>query len=101
MAIRTLTFDDLDGSEGAETVRVSFGDRAVDIDLSEANRDKLEKALAPYFEHGREVMRKQSAGNSETAKMRQWLQEHGHKVGDKGRIPEDLQAIYRQAHQGV
>jgi hypothetical protein len=74
------------------------GDQAVDIDLGEANRDKLEKALAPYFEHGREVVRKQS-GNSETAKMRQWLQDHGHKVGDKGRIPEDLQVIYSQAHR--
>jgi hypothetical protein len=98
MATRTITFDDLDGSEDAETVRISVGDLAVDIDLSPANRDKLDKTLAPYFEHGREVVRKQSASNNDTAKMRQWLQEHGHKVGDKGRIPEDLQAIYHQAH---
>jgi Lsr2 len=97
MATRTLTFDDLDGSEDAQTVRISVGGQAVDIDLSQANRDKLEKALAPYFEHGREVVRKQSSGSS-TAKMRQWLQEQGHKVGDKGRIPEDLQAIYHQSH---
>jgi hypothetical protein len=98
MATRTLTFDDLDGSEGAQTVRISVGDQTVDIDLGEANRDKLEKMLAPYFEHGREAVRRQG-GNGETAKMRQWLQEQGHKVGDKGRIPEDLQAIFRQAQR--
>ncbi len=100
MATRTITFDDLDGSEGAETVRISVGDLAVDIDLSPANRDKLEKLLTPYFEHGHQAVRKQGS-NTETAKMRQWLQEQGHKVGDKGRIPEDLQAIYLQAHQGA
>jgi len=69
MATKTITFDDLDGSEDAETVRISVGDLAVDIDLSPANRDKLEKLLAPYFEHGRQVVRKQG-GNSETARMR-------------------------------
>jgi Lsr2 len=100
MATKTITFDDLDGSEDAETVRISLGDLAVDIDLSPANRDKVEKLLAPYFEHGRTVVRKQG-GNSNTAEMRQWLQDQGHKVGDKGRIPEDLQATYRQAHQGA
>lgn len=98
MTTRSITFDDMDGSEGAETVRISVGDQAVDIDLSPANRDKLQKTLAPYFEHGREVVRKQSASNSDTARMRQWLQEHGHKVSDKGRIPEELQVIYQQAH---
>jgi hypothetical protein len=97
MATRTLTFDDLDGSEGAETVRISVGDQAVDIDLGPANRDKLSKMLAPYFEHGREVVRKQGAG-SNTAMMRQWLQDHGHSVSDKGRVPEDLQAVYHKAH---
>jgi len=99
MATRTLMYDDLDESEGAQTVRISVDDQAVDIDLSPTNRDKLEKTLAPYFEHGREVVRKQGV-NSNTAKMRQWLQEQGHKVGDKGRIPEDLQAIYHQANSG-
>jgi nucleoid-associated protein Lsr2 len=100
MATRTLTYDDLDESEGAQTVRISVGDAAVDIDLSPANLEKLNEALAPYFEHGREVVRRQGRGTS-TAQMRKWLQEHGHKVGDKGRIPEDLQAIYREAHAGA
>ena len=85
----------MDGSEGAETVRLSLGDEGVDIDLAQANRDKLRKLLAPYFHRGREVKR---PGGGETAKVREWLKSNGHKVPEKGRIPADLQAIYDQAH---
>ena len=68
----------MDGSEGAETVRLSLGDEGVDIDLAQANRDKLRKLLAPYFHRGREVKR---PGGGETAKIREWLKSNGPELG--------------------
>ena len=94
MASKTVVTDDLDGSEGATTTRIAFGDEAIDIDLTAANLAKYRKMLAPLFDVGREVTRK-GGNNSETTQAREWLQAHGHKVGEKGRIPEDLMAIYR------
>ncbi len=97
MATITTKVDDLDGkSEGAETIRISVGDQAIDIDLAPASLKKLEDVLKPYFDKGREVARKANA--SDTSKMRAWLIAHGHKLGEKGRIPEELQAIYHAAN---
>lgn len=45
MAKAELIRDNLDGSDGAETVTFAFADRKFEIDLVEANRAKLEKAL--------------------------------------------------------
>jgi Lsr2 len=101
VASKTIILDDLDGkTEGAETtritIRIGVDEQAVDIDLAKPNQDKLRQLLKPYFDAGREVTRKGgSAGDSETTKARAWLQQHGHKVGEKGRIPDDLMAIYR------
>lgn len=39
-----------------------------------------------------------NGGSSEIAKMREWLKANGHEVGDKGRILQELQDIYRAAH---
>jgi D-hexose-6-phosphate mutarotase len=97
MATKQVVLDDIDGSEGAETIRISVGDETIEIDLGSDNRDKLQKALSTYFQHGRPVVKK-AAGNSDTAKVREWLQANGHQVNDKGRIPEELQAIYHAAH---
>jgi len=100
MATVTTKIDDLDGkTENAETVRIRVGDDAVDIDLGKPNLDKLMQLLKPYFDKGREVGVKSGDNNSEIAKARAWLQSHGHKVGEKGRINPDLMAIYHAQSQ--
>jgi hypothetical protein len=98
MATKTITLDDLDGSEGAETIRISVGDRIVDIDLAKASRTALDKALAPYFDKGRPVVKKSSGNGGSTQAIRDWLRSNGHEIGDKGRIPEDKQALYDAAN---
>jgi nucleoid-associated protein Lsr2 len=100
VASKTIILDDLDGkTEGAETtritIRVGVDEQAVDIDLAKPNQDKLMQLLKPYFDAGREVTRKSGGSDSETTRARAWLLQHGHKVGEKGRIPDDLMAIYR------
>ena len=46
--------DDLDGSGNAETVSFGFGGVTYEVDLSTKNRARLEKALGPFIEAGRE-----------------------------------------------
>jgi len=43
----TLT-DDLDGSEPARTYRFAWQDTVYEIDLTDAHRDELLRALQPY-----------------------------------------------------
>lgn len=98
MATKLVTLDDLDSSEGAETVLFSLHGVNYEIDLSPANVTKLEKALSVFIDKGREVATKKPASsNGETAKIRAWLQANGHQVQDKGRIPQDLVDKYTAA----
>ncbi|MGX1491238.1 hypothetical protein RKD41_003497 [Streptomyces tendae] len=50
-------FDDIDGSEAAETIAFGLDGKSYEIDLNEANAKKLRKALAPYVEAGRKRSR--------------------------------------------
>ena len=49
--------DDLDGSEGATTVRFAFGDQSYEIDLNEQHTEELRAALDPYITAGRRLSR--------------------------------------------
>lgn len=49
MAQITKLIDDLDGSEDdVQTVRFALGGKAYELDLSAANRQRLDEALAPF-----------------------------------------------------
>lgn len=52
--IVTLT-DDLDGSEGAQTVTFSLEGTTWQVDLGERNREALKNALKPFVDAAREV----------------------------------------------
>ena len=49
--------DDIDGSEAAETIAFGLDGKSYEIDLNEANAEKLREALAPYVEAGRKRSR--------------------------------------------
>ena len=55
----TIT-DDIDGSEGAETVSFSFDGQNYEIDLGRKNHDKFRKGLQPFIDSGRRVGRQGS-----------------------------------------
>jgi len=92
MAKEYFVRDDLDGTPGAETHKLTLDERSISIDLSSENYEKLTQALEPYFNAGTE--RTQNS-TSDTAKVRAWLRANGHEISDKGRIPEDKLALYR------
>lgn len=116
--------DDLDGkTEGAKTHTLMVDGDYFEIDLIERHVDLLNKALAKFIAAARPVdpptaaqpavaaqtrrtrTRTRSSGDSaareRTAATRAWLKANGHPdLGDRGRIPQDLQAKYDAAHTG-
>src|SRR4051812_50223705 len=65
MARHFVLVDDLDGSEGAETITYTVNGQDYEIDLSENNAEKFHDALEPYIQNSREVRRQ-----AETARRR-------------------------------
>ena len=106
--------DDLDGSDAVGTVTFSLENRAYEIDLSDENTDKLHEALAPFIEHARKAGGPGGPGGrartqrqtkvadksdrskrKDTAAIREWARQHGHKVSDRGRIPKSVVEAYQ------
>jgi hypothetical protein len=104
--VAVVISDDLDGSEGAETVTFGFDGVNYEIDLSEKNRTKLGKAFAPYIEHGRRVrlQQRRSSGASasgpriDRAAVRVWAKGQGLQVSERGRISAHVMQQYEAAH---
>jgi hypothetical protein len=101
--------DDLDGSEASGTVPFSLDGRSYEIDLSEKNTDKLRKDLTPFIDAARTVGgrgrgRRQSPGTraarssrEDSQAIREWARQNGHKVSDRGRIPQSVLEAYQAA----
>ncbi len=103
--ISVVTSDDLDGSEGAETVTFGLDGVTYEIDLSEKNRAKLELIFAPYIEHGRRVAQRRrrvsatSAGSRvDRAAVRAWAKDRGLNVSERGRISAEVLREYEAAN---
>ncbi|MFF8384243.1 histone-like nucleoid-structuring protein Lsr2 [Streptomyces kanasensis] len=103
----TLT-DDIEGGEAAETVRFGLDGKSYEIDLNEANAEKLRKALAPYLDAGRkksgggvEKARKpfrHTAVDPDPAAVRAWAQSNKLDVPARGRIPKRVYDAFEEAH---
>ena len=100
--------DDIDGSDGAETVTFSFDGQSYEVDLSTKNRDKLQKALQPFIDSGRRAGRQSAARSARTrttaprnnsSTIRSWAAEQGLTVSERGRIPASIVAKYEAAHR--
>lgn len=113
MAIKEVLVDDLDetiikdGKGG--TVSFAFDNQHYEIELSNANKEKLAELLAPYIEKARKVGGRKSplvraVDNSgeersyELIDARRWLIEQGHDVSRRGPLPEEFLKLYEEAH---
>lgn len=113
MAQKTIVrlIDDLDETEAEETVNFGLDGTSYEIDLSAPNAAKLRDALATYVANARKSGRSSSPAASrpasstrrpraargdreQTQAIREWARSHGHKVGDKGRIPASVLEAY-------
>jgi hypothetical protein len=108
--VNVRLIDDLDEEEtAAETVRFSVGDRAYVIDLSEQHVKELHEALAPYIRHARPAgtrpkvtksrASRRTSDPAENRRIREWANKVGILLSNRGRIPDNVLAQYRQRDQ--
>ena len=104
--------DDLDGSEGVETVRLGWNGDWRELELSKKNLASLSRALDKYWDAARPVSgdgyssrrrRSSRATSSRSAKakrdpkvIRTWARQNGIAVPARGRIPADVERSYNE-----
>jgi hypothetical protein len=104
--------DDLDGSEGAETVRLGWNGDWRELELSKKNVAALSRALDKYWNVSRPVSdgpvrdrsRARKTRSARPAKrdpkvIRSWATSNGIEVPARGRIPVDVERRYNEAHR--
>ena len=103
--VHTLFIDDIDGGEAEGTVRFALDGTDYEIDLSAAHTAKLHQALATYIAHGRKVggvarrapRGRRGGSEVDSAAVRAWANGQGITIKERGRIPADVVAKYREA----
>lgn len=88
--------DDIDGTPGAKTVTFGFNNRWYEIDLSKGNAEKLKEVLKPYLRKARATAPPKQQPN-EAKVIREWANNNGYELAEKGRIPRDIVEAYRNA----
>ncbi|MEU9113327.1 Lsr2 family protein [Streptomyces sp. NPDC048483] len=106
--VQVLLVDDLDGGEADETVTFALDGKSYEIDLTDANAQKLRESLADFVKAGRRAGRSAGArgkartaaagGSGDTAKIRAWAKENGYNVNDRGRVPADIREAFEKAN---
>jgi hypothetical protein len=98
--------DDIDGSEAVDTVTFGYQGKQYEIDLSQKNFDRLEKALTPFIQKARTVRatgsgrqrRRRGAASparaTDTKAIREWARAQGLQVSERGRIPAEIVERY-------
>jgi nucleoid-associated protein Lsr2 len=108
-----VLIDDLDGSEGVETVRIGWNGDWRELDLSKKNLASLSKAFDTYWNVSRPVSangrssrrRPKTTASPRSAKatrdpklIRSWATDNGISVPARGRIPGDVERRYNEAN---
>ncbi len=105
--VQTILLDDMDGGEARRTATFAIDGKAYEIDLNDANLDKLSDALAPFIEKARRssttggrrpATRGASSSNGDASAVRTWAREQGYEVSDRGRVPKEIRDAYDQSH---
>ena len=103
--VQTLFIDDIDGGEAEGTVRFALDGAEYEIDLSAKHGDELRDSLKNYIAHARKVgggARRGARGarkpsSIDTVAVRAWARENGFDIKERGRVPAEVVAKYRQA----
>ncbi|GAA4672555.1 Lsr2 dimerization domain-containing protein [Gordonia humi] len=101
--------DDLDGVEldEYETVKWSLDGKSYEFDTSPQHAEEFRNHVASYIAASRSVGRAPQRRNATTAAarpaantrvIRQWANENGFTVSDRGRIPADVITAYEAAN---
>jgi hypothetical protein len=101
--------DDLDGTEAEEQVEFAVDGKSYEIDLSASNSARLREALAPFISAARRASGRRRSSTSPAAArpstdreqnqaIREWAQQQGMKISERGRIPSNVLEAYHQNH---
>jgi Lsr2 len=111
--------DDMDGTEGAETIEFTWDGKQLVIDLNEANATWFRESMAPFVKAARlkpkpktkpKTARPVEAGglsavtvSSDEARMRRdkirrWGRRNGFEVSNLSKIPQAVVDAYEAAH---
>jgi hypothetical protein len=103
-----LLTDDLDGSEADATLAFSVDGVSYELELNAENRDKFDRAVAPFVAAARRVRGSSTQRGPQAARsgskradlndIRTWARKQGWDVSDRGRVPADVVAAYDEAH---
>jgi len=106
--------DDLDGTAAEDVSTVSFALDGVsyEIDLSEANAEKLRAGLEEFVNSARRTGGRVKRGaapskrpgspasREQTKAIRDWARQNGYELSDRGRIPATVIEAFEAAHAG-
>lgn len=115
MVQRVVTefIDDIDGSPAERTFAFTVDGTNYEIDLSAQNIAEFKSAIGGFVESARKVKGSRSndgrrtsgarasggrQSREQTQAVRQWARQHGHNIGNRGRIPASIQQAFDQAH---
>lgn len=107
--VQVILVDDVNGGEASETIEFALDGVTYEIDLNDENAAKLREDLAPWIGQarrsgGRRQTRRRAGGapsaarSEDLAKMREWGRDNGFKVSSRGRVSQELQDAYADAH---
>jgi hypothetical protein len=109
-----VTLDDLSGASGAKLKKFGLDGVSYEIDLTDDNARQLDEALAEYVSAARKAIdtpatrsaaRKAdaaelAANREKNRQIKQWARENGYSVSDRGRIPVNVLAAWKDANEG-
>lgn len=105
--VKVILVDDLEGGHAEETVKFAIDGGSYEIDLNQANADRLRNALAPFVGAARKAGRsngsrgrRSGAGErrGRAADIREWARTKSIEVNERGRIPARVVEMYEAAH---
>ena len=108
--VQIVLEDDIDGGEATQTVTFALDGTHYEIDLNDANAERLRSAIAPFVGHGRKLTggagrrgagrrtAPAAIGGASAKEIRVWAHANGHAVPERGRIPADVRSAYEAAN---
>lgn len=106
MARRTVQIlvDDLDGGDASSSRAFSYEGIDYTIDLNEEHVAAFDAAIQPWIDAAQRVGgRRRTSGTTSTSSgrtklIREWAVENGYTVSDRGRLSQEVQEAFAEAH---
>lgn len=108
--VEIVLTDDVDNGPADQTVSFTLDGVEYEIDLSDANAEKLRADFAPWVGHARRsggrrrrstgtsAARSNDSGKASATEVRAWASEQGMQVSSRGRVPTEVREAYDRAH---